>query len=90
MDLSEALSAARLGATIRDDGGTMKLGWSIKFVPNADKLNMAKPKHMREGKFIYIRPTGDDAHQMIFKSQHRASVAWNVVVPAPEPERKKR
>ncbi len=83
MDLSQALHEARLGATIRDDGGTMKLGWSLKFVPNTDKPNMAKPKHMREGKFVYIRPTGEDAHQILFVSHHRASVAWNVVVPAP-------
>lgn len=84
MDLSEALHAARCGATIRDDGGSMKLGWKVKFVPDNTEVNMAKPPPRREGQFIYINPKGEDAHQIFFRTEHRASVAWNVVDQAPK------
>jgi hypothetical protein len=79
MDLSEALYAARDGATIRDDSGTMKLGWSVKFVPDSGRGNLANPAQKQDGKFFYVRPTGEDAHQLFFKPEHRASVAWNIV-----------
>jgi hypothetical protein len=84
MDLSEALYAARDGATIRDDSGTMKQGWSVKFVPDSGPDNLAKPAQQQAGKFFYIRPTGEDAHQLFFKTEHRASVAWNIVKPPPK------
>jgi len=89
MDLSQALHVCRLGATIRDDGGTMKPGWKVEFVPDDTKDNLAKSKLDRLGIFRYINPKGEDAHQLFFKSEHRASVAWNVVDMPPEEKKEK-
>jgi hypothetical protein len=88
MDLSEALLAGRKGYTIRDDSGTMKPGWKVKFIPNDTPENMAKKPEQREGIWRYIDPKGEDAHQILFQTHHRVSVAWNVV-DTPQPQAKK-
>jgi hypothetical protein len=69
MDLNEALQSCRRGSLIRDEGGTMKPGWRIKFVKHFGK----------EGKFVYINPKGEDAHRIIFNDAHRASWQWHTV-----------
>lgn len=79
MDLNDALHSCRCGAFIRDDGGTMKFGWKLKFVPNPAPSNMAKPAHDRDGTYVYIRPTGEDAHTIKFRDEHRASWQWTTV-----------
>ena len=67
----------------------MKPGWKIKFVPNENDRNMAKPPHLREGQYVYVRPTGEDAHVIFFRAEHRASWQWNTVsAEYPNPERK--
>lgn len=85
MDLSEALHACRCGALIRDDAGTMKQKWKVKFVPDDTEKNkafvVAKKPHLQEGKFIYVNPNGEDAHQLFFQTHHRASVGWRTVGP---------
>lgn len=66
MDLSEALDAARAGELVRDDSGTMRPNWVVKF---------------KDGRFIYVNPRGDDAHPIVFRDEHRASPAWRTVRP---------
>ncbi len=87
MDLNDALHSCRCGAFIREDGGTMKRGWKVKFVPTETEQNMTKPAHLREGQYVYVRPTGEDAHVIHFRPEHRASWQWNTVS-ADYPERK--
>lgn len=79
MDLTDALHSCRCGAFIRDDSGTMKVGWKLKFFPNENTLNMSRPIHMREGQYVYVRPTGEDAHVIIFNKHHQASWQWTTV-----------
>ena len=70
MDLNDAIRACRAGAFIRDESGTMKPGWKVKFVPSALGL---------EGTFGYVNPKGEDAHRMVFRDEHRASWQWRTV-----------
>lgn len=81
MDLNDALLVCRNGALVRDDGGTMKAGWKVKFVADPKPSNMAKPAHMREGAFTYVNPKGEHAHLIAFRDAHRASWQWRTVSP---------
>jgi hypothetical protein len=77
MDLNDALHSCRCGAFIRDEGGTMKPGWKLKFVPG--NTTMSRPKHLQDGKFVYINPKGEEAHTLVFNDAHRASWQWRTV-----------
>lgn len=90
MDLTDALHSCRCGAFIRDDGGTMKYGWKLKFVPNEEPQNLNRPKHLQLGHYVYVRPTGEDAHTIVFHDGHRASWQWTTVpTDYPPPEKRK-
>lgn len=73
MDLNGALQACQSGAFIRDEGGTMKPGWKIKYVKNEIGSIYGK------GIYVYVNPKGDDAHRIIFNDAHRASWQWRIV-----------
>lgn len=81
MDLSGALYACRCGNLIRDDGGTMKPGWKIKFVADDAPANLKKPPHLQEGRFIYVNPKNENAHRIVFHDAHRASWQWRTINP---------
>lgn len=84
MDLTAALLVCRSGEFIRDDGGSMKPGWKIKFVADGSPKNAAKPLHEQSGVFLYVNPKNEDAHPIAFRDAHRASCQWRTVDPDDE------
>lgn len=69
MDLSQALAVCRTGVPVRDDIN-MTLGWSIRWVPTADK---------KSGVYRYFNPKGEAAHLVVFHDRFKGSVAWRDV-----------
>jgi hypothetical protein len=65
MDLNAAIEAAKAGKKIVEPS-LMREGWTVQF----DK---------KDGKLYYHRPTGEQAHKIVFLDQHRASFQWSIV-----------
>lgn len=72
MDLNAAIKSAEDGAVIRDDT-TMRVGWTVRYLP-AEKL------------LWYFNPKGERAHRIKFSDAQRASYQWKIVDPADVPE----
>lgn len=78
-DLNAALHSCRCGGYVRDDAN-MAPEWKIQFVPEDTKEARRLPRHKRAGKFQYINPQGEPAHDVRFSDAMKASWQWRVVL----------
>lgn len=62
MDLNDALAIAKLGHKVRDDA-SMKAEWMVAW---------------RAGRFVYLNPKGEEAHNVIFRDAMKASFQWRI------------
>lgn len=63
MDLNDALAIAKLGHLVRDDA-SMKPEWAVAW---------------RAGRFVYLNPKGEEAHNTRFSDAMKASFQWRLI-----------